>query len=256
MRTLFAGVCLVLIANGAVPAQERPEDYYDAERMQASRDALREATSGGIHSMWMFDRLEHQSGGADDVLLWDFQGWVGGDENKFWLKSEGEYSFDHGAMEEAEIQALYSRPISPNFDLQFGVRHDVEPGPSQNYLVAGIQGLAPYWFEVDAAAFLSEDGDFSIGLEAEYELLLTQRWIIQPRAELDFAAGEVASMGRGSGLVSSEIGIRLRYEFTRGFAPYIGFEHRALHGDTADIAQIAGGETSNTIFAAGLRLWF
>jgi copper resistance protein B len=135
MRTLFAGICLGLIATSAVQGQERPEDYYDAERMQASRDALREATSGGVHSMWMFDRLEHQSGGIVDALLWDAQGWIGGDENKFWLKSEGEYSFDAGELEEAEIQALYSRPISPNFDLQFGVRHDFEPAPSQNYLV-------------------------------------------------------------------------------------------------------------------------
>jgi copper resistance protein B len=252
---LTATLC-VFVFSTMSGAQERAEDYYDAERMRTAREALFAGTSGGVHSFVLFDRLEHQSGGADDALLWDFQAWRGGDQHKFWLKSEGDYSFDAERTEEAELQALYSRAISPNFDAQFGLRHDFGSGPSHNYLVAGLQGVAPYWFEIDTAAYLSEDGDLSFHVEAEYEVLLTQRLILQPRIELDLAASDVAELDRSSGLVASSVGVRLRYEFKREFAPYIGVEWRDLHGGSADIARLSGDDRSETVFAAGLRIWF
>ncbi len=190
------------------------------------------------------------------MLLWDAQAWVGGDLRKFWIKTEGEYSFDASEFEAVQVQALYSRAISPSFDLQIGLRHDFEPGPSTSYGVLGVQGLAPYWFEVDAAAYLSDAGDVTASIEAEYELLLTQRLVLQPRAELQFAAGEIAAHQLGSGLTESEIGLRLRYEIRREFAPYIGVEWHDLRGDTADIARLRGEPTSDRVIAAGIRFWF
>ena len=120
----------------------------------------------------------------------------------------------------------------------------------------GVQGLAPYWFEVDAAAFVSDDGDVSARLEAEYELFLTQKLILQPRAELDFAVQDVPELGIGSGLSTAEAGLRLRYEFRREFAPYIGVSWRRAFGETADFTRADGEDVESISFVAGLRLWF
>ncbi|RME61879.1 MAG: copper resistance protein B, partial [Alphaproteobacteria bacterium] len=141
-------------------------------------------------------------------------------------------------------------------DLQAGVRHDFEPDPSRTFGVIGIQGLAPYWFEIDAAAFISGDGDVSARIEAEYELLLTQRLILQPRVELNFAVQEVEELGIGSGLSIAEAGLRLRYEIDRQFAPYVGFSWNRKIGDTADFARADGEDVGALSFVAGLRMWF
>ena len=202
------------------------------------------------------DRLEYGSGDGDPHMLWDAQGWYGGDINKLWVKTEGEILLDDGEVEEAEVQALYSRAILPFFDLQTGVRQDFGPGPDRTYGVIGVQGLMPYLFEVDAAAFVSNKGDVSARIELEYELLLTQRLIAQPRAELSFALQDVPELGVGSGLSSADIGMRLRYEFKREFAPYIGVSWSRAFGDTADFARTAGDNPSAVSFVAGIRFWF
>ncbi|WP_417485121.1 copper resistance protein B [Maricaulis salignorans] len=249
---------VALLALAILPeAEARQGNPVDADpaRMAAARAHLFHGM-GTTHSMVLVDRFEHLSGGADDAFLWDAQGWVGGDERKFWFKTEGEYSFDASEFETAQLQALYSRAISPNFDLQFGLRHDFEPGPSTSYAVLGLQGLAPYWFEVDAAAFLSDAGDMTARIEAEYELLITQRLVLQPRAEFHFAAGEIAEHDLGSGLTETEFGLRLRYEIRREFAPYIGIEWHDLQGDTADLARLHGEAASDRVIAVGIRFWF
>ena len=258
MKHIYGLILTAFLATwtGAAFAQSAADEYYGAKEMEAAREALRESVGGQTNKMIFFDRLEYQSNEGDSVLLWDAQGWVGGDINKLWIKTEGEYLSDDGAFEEADVQALYSRAISPYFDLQLGYRFDAEPDPERHFGVFGVQGLAPYWFEVDAAAFVSDDGDVSARLEAEYELFLTQRLILQPRVELDFAVQDVPELGIGSGLSTAEAGLRLRYEFRREIAPYIGVSWRRAIGETADFARADGEDVEAVSFVAGLRFWF
>jgi copper resistance protein B len=212
---------------------------------------------GGQNTLFVeAERLEWQSGNGEPHFLWDVQGWYGGDRDKVWVKTEGEVSLDGGGLEEAEIQLLYSRAISPFFDLQAGVRRDIEPDPARTYGVIGIQGLVPHFFEVDAAAFVSNKGDVSARIEAEYEVLLTQRLILQPRTELEFAVQNVPELGVGSGLSSATVGMRLRYEIKREFAPYIGVSWKRVVGETADLTRADGEDVESVSLVAGLRIWF
>ena len=198
------------------------------------------------------DRLEYQR--DDSTWLWDLQGWIGNDYRKFWWKTQGE--FDDGPTDEAELQLLYSRAISPFFDLQVGLRHDIDPEPSRSFVVAGIQGLAPQWIEIDAAAFISEDGDISARFEAEYELLLTQRLVLQPRFEIDLALQDVPELQLGSGVTNTDIGLRLRYEIRREIAPYVGISWQKFYGGTADFLETAGEDDDSFSVLAGIRFWF
>jgi len=198
------------------------------------------------------DRLEYR--GDDSTWLWDMQGWIGGDYRKFWWKTEGE--IDDGSAQEAELQLLYSRAISPFFDLQLGLRHDFDPEPSRSFVVVGFQGLAPQSIEIDAAVFISEDGDISARFVAEYELLLTQRLVLQPRFEIDFALQDVPELGLGGGVTSTDLGLRLRYEIRREVAPYIGISWQKSYGDTANYLEIAGKDANSFSVLAGIRLWF
>ncbi|RMF11164.1 MAG: copper resistance protein B [Alphaproteobacteria bacterium] len=208
------------------------------------------------YAVVLIDRLEYQANAGDQVLLWDAQAWFGGDYNKFWVKTEGEYLFDGDVFEGAEFQGLYSRAISRFWDLQAGVRHDVAPDPSRTFGVIGVQGLAPYWFEVDAAAFIDDDGKVEARIEAEYDLLVTQRLIAQPRAELNFALQDVEEFGIGSGLSSIELGLRLRYEIRREVAPYVGVSWNRAIGKTADLARAEGETVDSLSLVTGIRLWF
>lgn len=204
----------------------------------------------------MLDRLEYQTNDGDDLLLWDAQGWLGGDKNKLWVKSEGEYLLDPSKFEEAELQVLYSRALSRFWDVQAGLRQDFTPDPLRTFGVIGIQGLAPYWFEVDVGAFVSEDGDVEARIEAEYDLLLTQKLIVQPRTELNFAAQDVKEYGIGTGLSTVQLGLRLRYEIRREFAPYMGIAWKRAVGETADFARADGESTDSVSVVAGVRFWF
>lgn len=212
----------------------------------------------GGQAFWYLegDRLEYQAHEGNPLLAWEAQGWYGGDRNRLWLKSEGEFDVSSDSFEDAEVQALWSHAISAFFDVQAGLRHDFTPGKDRTFLAAGVQGLLPYLFEVDAAVFVSEDGDVEARIEAEYELLLTQRLILQPRAELTFAAQDNAAFGVGSGLSTVETGARLRYEFTRRFAPYLGVSWSHAVGDTADFVRAGGDEPGVISFVAGVRTWF
>lgn len=229
--------------------------YYDPQEMAKTRVAGQKAMGGGTNWFAMADRLEARIGEGEDGMLWDGQGWYGGDINKLWIKSEGEYSFDSGEFDEAEAQALWSRAITRYFDLQTGVRHDFKPA-GKTYGVIGVQGLAPYWFEIDAAAFISGDGELTARIESEYDLLLTQRLILQPRAEIELSAQDVPELEIGAGVTKLDAGLRLRYEIVREFAPYIGVEWQGSFGDTADYVRAAGGDPKRVLFLAGLRVWF
>ena len=207
------------------------------------------------HAYLGLDRLEYQFRDGDNAALWDLQAWAGGDIQKAWIKAEGEW-IDGEGVENSQLQALYSRAIAAFWDLQMGLRHDFSPNPSKTYAVFGVQGLAPYRFHIDAAGFLSEDGDFSTRIEAEYDLRITQRWILQPRGELDAAFGDVPELGIGSGFTTLEAGLRLRYEIRPEFAPYLGVEYQRLFGDTADFARLEGRDSSGWSAILGLRAWF
>jgi copper resistance protein B len=200
-------------------------------------------------------RLEADSGwGKDDeVTTWDLDGWVGGPENKLWLKSEGE--IEAGITEQAELWALYSRNVAQFWDAQIGVRQDIQEY-STTYLALGVEGLAYYYFETEAHVFVSDDGDFSARVRQENDLLLTQRLILQPYLEATLFFKNVAEQEVGEGLSAGEIGWQLRYELTRKFAPYIDVRYERLFGETSTIARREGENTEDFIASIGLRLMF
>ena len=229
---------------------------FGTEAMAASRRTLVRENGDVRATAVIIDRLEAGFGDDEESYLWDIQGWSGGDLNRFWWKSEGEGDIDDG-LEEAELQALYSRAVTPFWDVQAGVRQDFRPdGEDTTHFVLGLQGLAPYWWEIDAAAFLSTEGDLTARVEAEYDQRITQRLILQPRLEIDASASDIPELEIGLGLSSVEAGLRLRYEFRKEFAPYVGVEWSRAFGDTADYIEARGGEADNTRFVVGLKAWF
>ncbi|NKB87136.1 MAG: copper resistance protein B [Acidobacteria bacterium] len=203
----------------------------------------------------MADQLEW-SAGKEDTLNWDVEGWLGGDFNRVWLKTEGEAAGD--AEGHYEIQGLYSRLVTPFWELQAGVRYDrdVHGSQSRAHLVLGLQGLAPYWFHLEPAIFLSNDGDLTARFEGTYDLLLTQRLVLQPALEANFAAQTNADWHEGPGLADIELGLRLRYEFRRELAPYLGIQWEQKFGKTADFARADGVPVARTAFLIGIRAWF
>jgi copper resistance protein B len=204
--------------------------------------------------MFQADQLELRSGDEEDAAAFEGHLWIGKDLDKLWIKSEIEATEDE--TESAEWQLLYSRAIDPNWDLQIGLRADVKPEPERNWLAVGFYGVAPYWFEVDAALFIEEDEQVNLLLEAEYELMLTQKWVLAPEIEINWYSEDDDELAIAAGLAEIEAGIRLRYEIRREFAPYVGINYESLLGDTRDLARDADAETSDTQLVAGLRFWF
>jgi copper resistance protein B len=229
--------------------------YFDAAAMARARQQLI-AENGGMRTYAVIvERLEAGFDDDSETYAWHAQGWYGGDVNRFWWKSEGEGAFEN-ELEDAELQLLYSRAVTPYFDLQAGVRQSYLEGEDRTDLVFGVQGLAPYWFEVGAAAFVSAEGDVTARAEAEYDLRLTQRLILQPSAELNFAAQDIPDLDIGAGFTDAEVGLRLRYEFSRRFAPYVGIEWSSALGETRDIRDALGEDTQSTRALIGVRALF
>lgn len=217
---------------------------------------VQQAHDNEIFWQVMGERMEYRAtDNGEGVFLWDATAWIGNDYNKLQVESEGEKILD-GDTESAEVELLYSRNVRSFWDVQAGIRHDFKPDPTRSYAVFGVQGVAPYWFEIDAGAYLSDKGDLSAQLEAEYDLLLSQRAILQPRFETIIAAQSDEAKGVGSGINDIELGLRLRYEFSRKFAPYVGVEWERKFGETADFAQDEGEDRSATSFVTGIRFWF
>lgn len=204
--------------------------------------------------MLEIDQLEIRSDDNNSSLNWEVEGWAGKDLHKFWIKAEGEYSDDH--LEEMELQALYSRAILPFWDVQLGWRRDIRPSPERDWLAIGLKGLSPYYFDIDAALFIGDSGRTAARLQAEYEVMLTQRLILVPEIELNLYGKDDPATGIGSGLSNIEAGLRLRYEFRREFAPYIGVNWTHLYGQTADYANEEGEDRDNFQFVVGLHAWF
>ena len=239
----------------SIPADHAADAFYNSAEMARARAAMLKESGGMAFSQLMLDRLEYRMGKGADGYHWEGEGWIGGDINRFAFKTEGEGAFG-GPLERAEVQALYSRAIDPWFNLEAGVRHDIRPDPRRTYAVVGIEGLAPYWFEVSAQAFLSNRGDAHLRLEGSYDQRISQRLILQPAAEINVAAQDVPELGIGSGVSDVELGLRLRYEFVREFAPYVGVNWERKLGDTARFARADGERASATSLVMGVRFWF
>ena len=239
----------------APPTDRYADRSFGAAAMQPARAAFRHENGGEIFSQVMFNLAELQIRNGRDGYRWDGEGWFGGDLNRFVIKSEGDGTFGKG-VDAAEVQALYSRAIGPYFDLQAGVRHDFQPTPTQTYATIGVEGLAPYEFDTEAALFLSTKGDVLGRAEGWYDEQITQRLVLQPRVELNFAAQDVPEDRIGGGLSTAELGLRVRYEISRKFAPYVGLSYEAKVGRTADYARADGESPHMTSLVFGIRTWF
>lgn len=229
--------------------------YYGKAAMSAADHDLRREHGGMTYYQVLFNLAEYQARKGGDGYRWDGEAWIGGDINRLTLKSEGEGTFGK-PLDAAEVQALYSRALDPYWNLQAGVRYDFKPNPSRTYATVGIEGLAPYWFDVEGALFLSDKGDVLGRAEAWYDERVTQFFVLQPRVEANFAAQDVRRDGIGSGLTDLELGLRLRYEKSREFAPYIGVSWERQFGDTARFTKARGDDTGGFSFVAGVRTWF
>jgi copper resistance protein B len=206
-----------------------------------------------VNFMVLSDQLEWR-GARNGGLSWENRTWIGGDVNRFWLRTEGEA--DNGRVENAFGTALYGRGFARWWDVVAGVRQDVRPGPAQTWLALGVQGLAPYWFEVEATGYVGAGGRTHMRLEVEYELLLTNRLILQPLIEAEVYGKADPARGRGAGLTTLETGLRLRYELRRELAPYVGLTWERKYFGTADFARAAGEDVGGTRLVFGLRTWF
>ena len=229
--------------------------YFDPAAMARAREQLVTENGGMRTHAVILEQLEVGFDDESETYAWHVQGWYGGDVHRFWWKSEGEGALGE-EIEHAELQLLYSRAVTPYFDLQAGVRQSYLDGEDRTDLVLGVQGLAPYWFEVGAAAFVSTEGDVTARAEAEYDLRLTQKLILQPAAELNFAAQDIPDLDVGAGFTDANVGVRLRYEISRSFAPYVGVEWTSALGETRDIRESLGADTQSTRAVIGLRALF
>jgi copper resistance protein B len=243
--------------SGPAHAQDLFFNPADAAR---SRAHMVEEHGGMTAHKFLLDQLEVTLGDGDAGYSWDAQFWYGGDIDKFWLKTEGEGTFGE-RFEGVELQGLWSHAIDPWFDLQAGVRQDIGAGPDRTHLVLGVQGLAPYWFEVEGAVFLSTEGEVTARFEAEYDVRLTGELILQPKIELDFSLQDIAELRLGSGITTAELGARLRYEFfprsgPAVIAPYVGIMYEQAFGRTEDFRVAEGEEAGGLKLLVGVRTWF
>ena len=204
----------------------------------------------------LLDQFEDRTNGPGNEFRWDGEAWAGTDMNKLWIKSEG--FVRNGVVSDGDHEALYDRPVPRMryFDAQVGVRADLDSGPRRTWAAIGIEGLAPYYFEFAPTLYVRDGGNVAGRLTGSYDLLLTQRWIVQPEAELNFYNKDDPTRQIGSGLSDLDTGVRLRYEISRKFAPYVGFAYNGKYGNTALYSRQAGETTSDPRFVFGLRLWY
>ncbi len=226
------------------PTDRAADAFYPPATMTEADRAMRIEHGGMAFSQVMLNIAEMQVRNGRDGYRWDGEAWFGGDIHRLVVKSEGEGSFG-SRLDAGEVQALYSRTLDPYWNLQAGVRQDIGRGRGRTYATAGVEGLAPYWFDVEAAVFLSNRGDLLGRVEAYYDQRITQRLILQPRAEFTLAAQDMPDMGLRSGLASSELGLRIRYELRRELAPYAGIHWEDRRGNQGAVAGVVG-----------IRMWF
>ena len=229
---------------------------HAATDLAAAREHLRHSHGNQRMAAVVAERLELQPGDGSDLTVWDAHAWVGGDEERLWLGWEGELENSSGALEEAELQALYSRAVHPFWNLGLGLRHDVRPEPERTHAVVRVTGIAPYWVHVDAAAFVSHKGDVSVRLELEYEVLLTQNLSLEPHLEMDAGFSGDRRVGLGSGFRELESGLRLRYAFMHELSAYLGLNWSRKLGDTRRLARLEGEDGNRFGAVVGVSFWW
>ncbi len=237
-----------------VPTDHAADRFFPVERMAQARQALLHEGRMTTHAI-KIDQLEYRAANGKDGYGWAAEGWYGGDIDKLVIGTEGEGEFGH-APESAELRAVWRHALDPFFNLELGARQDFRPDPKRTYAVLGIQGLAPYWFEVDAHLFVSNKGDVHLRAGGGYDQRITQVLILEPEIEIDAALQDVPELGIAAGLEKVELGARLRYEISQRFAPYVGVHWERKLGGTADLARAAGEKRSAVSAVFGIRTWF
>jgi len=273
MRAPVAAVCLLMVCAEAACGEGVCEEVAGAGAASAEQSAghvsltsmsnrhmaqTMQMDDAARFGKVLFDRLEwRDSGRGEGRAEWDGQAWYGGDYNKLWVRSEGKFvpkGFGT-ALRDADVEVLWNRVISRWWNVQFGGRRDVGAGRSHTWATIGIEGLAPQWFETEATIYVGDQGRTAARLKAQYDLLLTQRLVLQPFAEVNLYGRAERGAQIGSGLSDLELSMRLRYEVRREFAPYVGFVWLRRFGQTADLVRVAAGETSDLELALGVRVW-
>jgi copper resistance protein B len=247
----------------AIPENMTLEEVFEFAESPPPSDFPAPVVDNKLYALTLFEQLEYclaTDDEAADQLGWEAQGWIGGDFNKFWWKSEGEAVFDGPNEGETETDLLYSRLITPFWDFQAGAQYANE-WHKDDYedrwsAVIALQGLTPYKFELDNSLYISEDGDITFEIEAEYNLRITQRLVLQPRAEMKFAFQDVSERNLGAGITDVKLDLRLRYEIKREFAPYFGVRSQFLVGETDNIAKANGEDSEQLFFLTGIRFAF
>lgn len=245
--------------GGSAPANARDPNAYSGGLTLDSgpyalpgERALKLADEQKFGRIWI-ERLERGFSKDAPYTGYEGQAWFGSDINRLSIKAEGDYS--NGVFDESRTEALWARAITPYWDTQLGVRQDTGLVPNTTWLAFGIQGLAPYWFHLDAEGYVSTQGRTSLRLEGSYDMYLTQRLVAQPRFEI-YAYGKQEDPYYGSGVNSSSLGLRFRYEITRQLAPYIGVQWLNTYGQTRSMASLDGASNQQTAFIAGIRVWY
>jgi copper resistance protein B len=227
----------------------------DEDRKAAFPDVQGHAVHDrSVNYFVLFDQLEWQAGDGANGINVDSRGWVGRDRDRLWFRAEGDG--ESGRVGEAQAHVLYGRQFARWWDVVAGIRQDLRPGSPQTWAAFGVQGLAPYWFDIEATGYVGASGRTHARFEVEYELLFTNRLVLQPLFEAEVFGKSDPDRGIGAGLSTTDLGFRLRYEFRREIAPYIGVTWRNKWGKTADFAEAAGEDTDGARFVTGLRLWF
>ena len=253
MEGMDMGSMMQSMQGGSAPPGARDPDVY-ADGLPLGHMPGMDMQDNVIRTRLILDRLEAFRTNDSHGQALDAQGWIGGDIDKLWLKIDGERTA--GKLGATRTEALWHHAIGTYWGLQSGVRHDFGDGPGRTWAALGVQGLAPYWFDVQATAYIGQGGRTALRFEPEYDLLLTQRLILQPNAKVNLYGKKDPDRGIGSGLSDMEAGLRLRYEFSRKFAPYVGVVYNRKFGYTAQYAQQAGKSASETRFVGGVRIWF
>lgn len=238
----------------AVPSDHAADAIFGPDIMQRSRAHLLADMRFTGYSVGL-DMLEYRMGDGPDGYAFEGAAWYGGDIDRAVVAYQGEGTFGE-SPEAVELDAYWRHAINPWFNLQLGARHDFRPDPDRTYALIGIDGLAPYWIEVEAQAFVSEKGDMHLRGSASHDMRITQKLVFEPEAEIDVALQDVPELGIGSGIEKFELSGRLRYEIERNFAPYVGFAWERKLGRSADFARTESEDPSRFTWLAGLRFWF
>ncbi len=247
------GMSMGPMQGGSPPSDARdPNAYAEGEKRMAMRGMG--MADDALFGRLLVNELEYTRSKGERGQVVSAEAWYGGDYNKAWFKTDAERQ--NGRLKDVRVEVMWDRVFATHWSSQMGVRRDSGSGPARTWLGAGVRGMAPYWFETEATAYIGSGGDLAARFEARYELLFTQRLILQPKVEANFYSRDDKVRGIGSGLSDLEFSVRLRYEIRRQFAPYIGASWKRKFGNTADMTRQQGESVKNTEVVAGVRLWF